>query len=173
MNRPLHYSSALSVVGALIAGGFVPSGCNALPTKLESPGACGISLMIWSREPSEAKYEYFEVDRGTFGYGGGKDGLAMAPSWETPLSPDQCAALREIAQRGGWMSTDPPAAVPVLEGGDRLADVAVMWEGGQRQFAASGDDPSVREAVEMLSQIAAARFQRQLDRLPEAGKQPR
>ncbi|NBX36251.1 MAG: hypothetical protein EBR10_03375 [Planctomycetes bacterium] len=64
-------------------------------------------------------------------------------------------------------------AVPVPEGGDRLADVAVMWEGGQRQFAASGDDPSVREAVAMLSQIAAARFQRQLDRLPEAGKQPR
>jgi len=140
---------------------------------LASPGACGISVMIWSREPQEAKYEYFEVDGGIFGYGGGKDGLAMVPSWETPLSPEQCAKLREIASRGGWTAVEPPTPMPVPEGGERLADVAVMWDGGRRQFSTSSDDPQVREAIAMLKAISAARFQRELDRLPEAGKQAR
>jgi len=173
VNRLRHSGRVLLASIAVIASGLVQPGCNALPTKLASPGACGISLMIWSREPKEAKYEYFEVDGGTFGYGGGKDGLAMVPSWETPLSPDQCAKLRDIASRGGWTSAEQPTPVPVPEGGERLADVAVMWDGGRRQFSASGDDPSVREAIAMLSGIAAVRFQRQLDRLPEAGKQSR
>ena len=158
---------------ASVATVLSQSACNALPTKLASPGACGISLMIWSREPKEAKYEYFEVDGGTFGYGGGKDGLAMVPSWETPLSPEQCAKLREIASRGGWTSVEPPSPLPVHEGGGRLADVAVMWDGGRRQFSTTSDDPEVREAIAMLRGISAARFQRELDRLPEAGKQPR
>ena len=173
MTRRRPSDRVLLALATAIVSAFVQAGCNALPTKLASPGACGISLMIWSREPNEAKYEYFEVDGGTFGYGGGKDGLAMVPSWETPLSPDQCAKLREIASRGGWTAETQPTPLPVPEGGERLADVAVMWDGGRRQFSASGNDPNVREAIEMLSAIADVRFQRQLDRLPEAGKQSR
>lgn len=173
MNQMRHLWSVLPTIVTMIVGGLAPAGCNALPTKLASPGACGISLMIWSREPKEAKFEYFEVDGGIFGYGGGKDGLAMVPSWETPLSPDQCTKLREIASRGGWTAEEQPTPVPVPEGGDRLVDVAVMWTDGRRQFSASGDDPSVREVLALLSAIAAVRFERQLDRLPEAGKQVR
>jgi len=173
VNRMRDFGRLLLVLFAALLSGLVPTNCNALPTKLASPGACGISLMIWSREPKESKYEYFEVDGGTFGYGGGKDGLALVPSWETPLSPDQCAKLRDIASRGGWTSTAQPTSVPPPAGSDQVADVAVMWDGGRRQFSASGNDPYVREAITVLSAIAAVRFERQLDRLPEAGKQSR
>lgn len=144
-------------------------GCNALPTRLRAPGPCGVSLILWARAPQEAKYEYFQVEGGTFSYGGGKNALALTATWEVALSPEQCTALCEIARTGGWTAAELPAPVP--ESTLSIVDVAVRWDGGQRQFSASAEDPAIRDALALLGGIAAGRFQRELDRLPQAGSQ--
>ncbi|MSR43885.1 MAG: hypothetical protein EXS15_00795 [Phycisphaerales bacterium] len=154
----------LSVVGMLCVA------CNTLPTQTQHPGVCGIGLVIWLRHPASSQYQYFTIDDGLFAYGAGRDALNLKTSWQIQLSSEQCAAVCKIAADGQWLSKSPPTG----SGAERqvTADIAVVWGGGQQQFVVVGDNESVREMTDILSAIADARFQRMLDRFPEAGKQP-
>ncbi|MSR70056.1 MAG: hypothetical protein EXS17_06910 [Phycisphaerales bacterium] len=143
--------------------------CNTLPNPPHDVGECGVALAIWLRHPHAARYEYFTVDGGVFGYGAGRDALILKTSWQTDLSREQCEALCEIARQGGWFNSDfkPPRAAE----GDLAADCAVTWNGGQQQFVVQGVEKSVQDATAMLRMIADVRFAPALDRLPEAGLQ--
>ncbi|MDA0214456.1 MAG: hypothetical protein O2875_03745 [Planctomycetota bacterium] len=145
--------------------------CNTLPTQERKIGDCGIALVIWLRQPKTAQYQYYTVDGGVFAYGAGVTALNMKTFWQTDLSPEQCQKIRQCALDGGWLGETPPSSTP--EKGESVADIAVNWDGGRQQFTASGDQSSVKILTDFLTQISDVRFERALDRLPTAGKQPK
>ncbi len=154
---------------ALTALLWVVASCNTLPNPPHDYGSCGVSLVIWLRHPDAARYEYFTVDGGVFGYGAGRDALLLKTSWKVALTSDQCARLVEIASKGGWFTPGfSPKRAPK---GDLCADCAVTWEGGRQQFVVQGVEPAIVDATTMLRTIASTRFGSALDRLPEAGLQ--
>ncbi len=165
MNK--HVASALCA--SALAGAIALTSCNTLPNPPHDVSKCGIALAIWLRHPQAARYEYFTVDGGVFRYGAGRDALILKTSWQTDLSPEECAQLCEIAKSGGWFDVNykpQPAA-----DGDISADCAVTWDGGKQQFVVQGVEKSVQDATAMLRAISQRRFAPALDRLPEAGLQ--
>lgn len=160
-------ASALCAV-ALVGASALQS-CNTLPNAPHDLSKCGIALAIWLRHPHAARYEYFTVDGGVFRYGAGRDALILKTSWQTDLSPAECAQLCEIAKSGGWFDVNykPQLAMD----GDISADCAVAWESGKQQFVVQGVEKSVQDATTMLRAISQRRFAPALDRLPEAGLQ--
>ena len=147
----------------------LPPSCNTLPTQVHALGECGIGFAIWLRQPKSSQYQYFTVDGGVFAYGAGVTALTLKTFWQTDLSPKQCSEILELARGGGWFSTTPPTGTP--DDGELVADIAVSWEGGRQQFVVIGEDPSVKAVTDLLTKVANVRFERALDRLPEAGKQ--
>ncbi|MSQ89818.1 MAG: hypothetical protein EXS01_00270 [Phycisphaerales bacterium] len=157
---------SLSLALAMLCGS-----CNTLPTHMGKPGACEIALVIWLRAPMTAQYQYFTVEDGTFAYGGGRDALNLKTSWQTDLSPQQCAVIVKFAEEGGWLAENPPAGG--CEKGAPCADIAVSGTSVRQQFVLPGENPTVVAVTDYLVKIADVRFQQVLDRLPEAGEQPR
>lgn len=147
---------------------LVPS-CNSLPTSDKHPGECGIGLVIWMRQVKTAQYQYFTIDNGVFAYGAGVTALNLKTFWQTDLSVEQCQTLRRLTQEGGWLNAS--AAVQVAAVNDSVADVAITWDEGRQQFICAGDDASLKAVTSFLVKIADVRFDRELDRLPEAGLQ--
>ena len=154
----------LSCVLALIA----TAGCNVLPSIPLEPGKCGIAFAIWLRTPATSQYEYFTVCEGEYRYGAGVDALTFKTSWGRALSEAECAALEQLAGDAGWFG---PAELERADGSaGSLADVAVVWDGGRVQMSLPGSESGVHTITTFLRKLSEQRFERQLDRLPEAGK---
>lgn len=146
------------------------AGCNVLPNAPRDLGNCGIALEIWLRHPNESRYEFVRIDRGQFAYSAGRQALLMQTSWQTDLSTEQCARILEIVRSAGWLNLTVKPEEPA--DGESRADIAVAWEGGgATQFVIAGGDGKVSELMAYFKPITDARFQRLIDRLPEAGLQ--
>ncbi len=154
----------LSCVLALVA----IVGCNVLPSIPLEPGACGISFAIWLRTPATSQYEYFTVCDGEYRYGAGVDALTFKTSWGRALSEAECATLKQLAGDAGWFGTAERDHVDRSAGS--LADVVVAWDGGRAQMSLLGSESGVHTIATFLRTLSEQRFERQLDRLPEAGK---
>ncbi len=162
MRAPRRALAVLSVASLLV-------GCTVLPDAPRRLGTCGIAMAIWMTHPTDARYEYFRIDDGKLHYGGGRDALMLKTSWSTPLTAEQCAAVRELVLKAGWLS--PEMSSSETEKNEATASVAIAWDEGRCQFRLAGGAPSVVAVVEYLEVIARTRFKPSIDRLPEAGPQ--
>ena len=150
------------------------AGCGTGPIKVPEDASSvtgGLGLRLWHAKTDTRQYEYFTVDpNGTLGYGGGMKGFDRLVDWTGPLTKDEAARLREIVMAAHWLDAESPGR----EGKDPVrTEVCVLNGSAERSFAISGPDEAVNRTVELLSKAAQRRFDRFMQRLPEAGVQAR
>ena len=162
-------AALVACVVVVLAG--VP-GCDTAPIKVpEDPGSAtgGLGLRLWYARPATRQYEYFTVDPdGTLGYGGGMKGFNREVDWRGPLTKDEATRLREVVDAAHWLDAEKPGR----EGAEStVAEVSVRAGGAERSFTINGPDDAVARTVELLSKAAQRRFDRYMQRLPDAGVQ--
>lgn len=158
----------------LLACGPALTGCDTGPIKVpEDPASVtgGLGLRLWYARPATRQYEYFTLDPdGMLGYGGGMKGFDRAVDWRGQLTSDEAARLRAIIDAAHWL--DAPS--PGREGTEStVAEISLRAGGSERSFTINGPDDAVTQAVALLSKAAERRFDRFMQRLPEAGAQRR
>ncbi len=151
---------------ALVLSGV--ASCNVMPHSAKHPGECGIALVMWLRTPATSQYEYFTIDEGEFRYGAGIDALNFRTSWGRALSPAECAEIKQMAESAGWLV--PQEATPEIASNAPRADLSLALTDDDVDQVLPGDDPAVARLAVFLRGIADFRFNRYLDKLPEAGK---
>lgn len=131
----------------------------------------GLGLSLWYAQIESRQYQLFEVSRdGSFNYGGGMEAFNRKTDWSGKLTPDEARAIRAAVDAAGWM-TVPNASSGTAE--SPLAEFQLFADGKTRSFEIRGVDPAVTGLVDMMQKIANQRFERFLQRLPEAGSQVR
>lgn len=165
---------AAAVAAALVACGLLLSGCDTGPIKVPEDASSvtgGLGLRLWHARPGTRQYEYFTVDPdGMLGYGGGMKGFDRAVDWRGPLTADEAGRLRAIVDAAHWLDAPNPGR----EGTETsVAEITLRAGGSERSFTINGPDDAVTRTVELLSKAAERRFDRFMQRLPEAGSQRR
>jgi hypothetical protein len=150
------------------------AGCASAPiVPPHDPGSPtgGVGLHLWYAQPATGQYQLFEVDAdGSFRYGGGMEAFNRRTDWSGRLTDAEARAFRETVDRAGWLTAQDPAR---RDGESPLAECRLYAGGKTRAFEIRGPDPAVKGLVDSLQAIANQRFERFLQRLPEAGTQVR
>lgn len=158
----------------LAALGLAHAGCETTPLVPPSDPASptgGIAMDLWFARPESRRYEWFVVGAdGSLGYGGGMKGFDRQVEWRGALTPDEASGLRAIVDAAGWMTEKDPSRAG---GATPVAEIVVRAGGKERAFDVAGPSAPVDRAVELLSKAATRRFDAFMQRLPEAGPQPR
>ena len=154
--------------------GLAPAGCETTPlvppSERSSPTG-GVGMELWFARPDTRQYEWFVVGAdGSLGYGGGMKAFERQVEWRGALTPDEASRLRGIIDAAGWMTAKDPS---LKAGTTPLAEVVLRAGGKERAFDVAGPSAPVDRAVELLSKAATRRFDAFMERLPEAGPQPR
>lgn len=131
----------------------------------------GLGLRLWYAQIESRQYQLFEVDRdGSFRYGGGMVAFNRHTDWAGTLTPDEARAIRTMVDDAGWLTAEKPSQTTA---DTPLAELALYADGKTRNVEIRGPDPRVTAFVDALQKIANQRFERFLQRLPEAGSQTR
>lgn len=172
MTRRPHAVLVPALLSAML--GVASPGCESTPLVPPSDAASptgGIAVDLWFARPDARTYEWFVVGAdGSLAYGGGMKAFERVVEWKGALTPDEASAFRAIVDSAGWMTSKDPA---VKGGTTPLAEIVVRAGGKERAFEVSGPSVPVERAVELLSKAATRRFDAFMQRLPEAGPQPR
>lgn len=165
---------AAAIACLVAAAAMAVPGCDSAPIKVpEDPASItgGLGLRLWYARPGTRQYEYFTVDPdGTLGYGGGMKAFDREVDWRGPLTKDEAAGLRQVVDAAHWLD----GAAPGREGKETtVAEVSVRAGNAERSFTINGPDDAVSRIVELLSKAAQRRFDRYMQRLPDAGVQRR
>ena len=142
----------------------IPGCANAppVPTRQLVAGPCGVAIEFWWVEAVALRYEFFQVNDGTLGYGGGADGLSRTPTWWVDLSPAQCAELSQQCRALGWF-TAPPEAV---DGGTRV-ELIVQDGEGHGGWKVASSQPLMLRLKAWLDAVVRTRFDGAIRKLPE------
>lgn len=164
---PLGPAAALIALAALAGCASAPIAAPADPS---SPTG-GLSLQVWVARTDTRQYQFFRVAAdGSLSYGGAMRAFDRQFEWEGRLSDDEARTLRAIVDRAGWLTAEDPerpgARTPV-------AEVVVGNGRRDRSFTITGPDAAVDEVESLLGKAAARRFDRYMQRLPEAGPRVR
>ena len=169
----LHLVGA-GVVTVLAALGMAAVGCETTPLVPPSDAASptgGVAMELWFARPESRRYEWFVVGAdGSLGYGGGMKAFDRQVEWRGALTPEEASGLRSIIDAAGWMTSKDPSR---SDGSTPLAEIVLRAGGKERAFDVAGPSAPVDRAVELLSKAAARRFDAFMQRLPDAGPQPR
>lgn len=165
---------AAAIAFAAVAAVAVVPGCDTAPIKVPEDASSvtgGLGLRLWYARPDTRQYEFFTVDPdGTLGYGGGMKGFNREVDWRGPLTKDEAIRLRQVVDAAHWLDAEKPGR----EGAETtVAEVSVRAGGAERSFTINGPDDAVARTVELLSKAAQRRFDRYMQRLPDAGTQRR
>lgn len=142
--------------------------CRALPDAPKDMGPCGVAMAVWMRDVAHARYLYYTVEDGELAVGGGVDALNRSTRWRTALTQEQCEMLAGILRDSGWLHA---VAVPPDSSSVRV-DVSFVLPQGAAELVTSDAEPGMARLLATLSDLTARRFDRALDKLPEAGPQP-
>ncbi len=152
----------------------VLAGCETTPLAPPSDPASptgGVAMDLWFARPESRRYEWFVVGAdGSLGYGGGMKAFDRQVEWRGALTPEEATGLRAIVDAAGWMTAKDPSCAG---GATPVAEIVLRAGGKERAFDVSGPSAPVDRAVELLSKAATRRFDAFMQRLPEAGPQPR
>ena len=168
MNHPAAFAlRALLGMLALCASACV-SAPIAVPNDPASPTG-GLGLQLWYCRADTRQYENFRVSvDGTLSYGGGMKAFDRQFEWNGALTPEEATRVRAIVDAAKWLTAEDPALhtaeVP-------LAEIAVSNGDKDRHFNIQGPNEAVVQLVEVLSKAAQRRFDRFMQRLPDAGTQ--
>ena len=140
----------------------------AVPNDPASPTG-GLGLQLWYCRADTRQYENFRVSvDGTLSYGGGMKAFDRQFEWNGALTPEEATRVRAIVDAAKWLTAEDPALhtaeVP-------LAEIAVSNGDKDRHFNIQGPNEAVVQLVEVLSKAAQRRFDRFMQRLPDAGTQ--
>lgn len=143
-------------------------GCRALPDAPRGMGTCGIAMAVWMRDVAHARYLYYTVEGGELAVGGGVDALNRSTRWRTALTAEQCELLSGIVRDSGWLHAkpEPPDSSAVR------VDVSFVIPQGEGELVTSDAEPGMSRLLATLADMTAGRFDRALDKLPEAGMRP-
>jgi hypothetical protein len=158
--------AAVSVLGAACATAPI-----APPADAASPTG-GLGVTLWFARPETKQYEFYVVEPdGRFSCSGGLKAFERATDWNGRLTDDEAKRLRAIVDGAKWLtaaepSRDDPKRTPVFE-------MLLKVPSGEREVVIRGADPAAEQAAQLLAEAAKRRFDRFMQRLPDAGTQPR
>ena len=125
-------------------------------------------LELWIKGEANYATLYRVNGEHRLGYGGGADAFNRRISWVGTLTDEQYAQLQVLLEQHGWFagSVSSPG-----EPAERVTRVQLRWPGGSRRFKIKGESADVEPVRQLLDDAARQRFQRDLERLPEAGQE--
>lgn len=142
----------------------------AAPADPSSPTR-GLGMQLWYARTDTRQYEYFVVgEDGSLAFGGGMKAFDRETEWKGRLTDDEGARLRAVVGAAKWLESEDPARKTAET---PIAEFVLRSGGSERKFAIQGPDEAVLQVVEVLSKASARRFDRYMQRLPDAGVQPR
>lgn len=166
--------AAVAALAVLAVLGLGAVGCETTPLVPPSDAASptgGVAMDLWFARPESRRYEWFVVGTdGSLGYGGGMKAFDRQVEWRGALTPEEAAGLRSIIDAAGWLTAKDPSR---SDGATPLAEFVLRAGGKERAFDVAGPSAPVDRAVELLSKAASRRFDAFMQRLPDAGPQPR
>ena len=150
------------------------AGCEtapiAPPADASSPTQ-GLGMQLWYARTDTRQYEYFVVgEDGSLAFGGGMKAFDRETEWKGRLTDEEGKRLRQIVDAAKWLESADPARKTAET---PVADVVLRSGGSERKFVIQGPDEAAMQAVEVLAKAAQRRFDRYMQRLPDAGVQPR
>ena len=168
MKHPAAFALRALLGALLLCAAACVSAPIAVPNDPASP-TCGIGLKLWYGRADTRQYEYFRVSiDGTLSYGGGMKAFDRQFEWNGALTPEEAKRVRAIVDAAKWLTAEDPslhtAEVP-------LAEIAVSNGDKDRNFNIQGPNEAVVQLAEVLSKAAQRRFERFMQRLPDAGTQ--
>jgi hypothetical protein len=136
-------------LAAAALAALAAAGCASAPVTppADAGPTRGLAMRLWWARTDTRQYEYFVVGAdGSLAYGGGMRAFERQTEWTGRLTDDEGARLRAIVDAAGWLTAAEPSV---------------------------GPDQAVDRAVELLGAACKRRFDRFMQRLPEAGVQKR
>lgn len=131
----------------------------------------GLVLRLWLAQTDTRQYQAFRVAAdGAFSYGGGLKAFDRQYEWQGRLTDDEARQLRAIVDRAAWLTAKDPSRTGAVT---PIAEVVVGNGSGERSFTIAGRDEAVGQVEALLSKAASRRFDRYMQRLPDAGPQQR
>ena len=168
MKHPATFAFRALLGALLLCAAACVSAPIAVPNDPASPTG-GIGLQLWYCRADTRQYENFRVSvDGTLSYGGGMKAFDRQFEWNGALTPEEAKRVRAIVDAANWLTAEDPALhtaeVP-------LAEIAVSNGDKDRHFNIQGPNEAVVQLAEVLSKAAQRRFDRFMQRLPDAGTQ--
>ena len=168
MKNPAAFAFRAFLGALLLCAAACVSAPIAAPNDPGSPTG-GLGVRLWYGRADTRQYEYFRVSvDGTLSYGGGMKAFDRQFEWNWALTPEEATRVRAIVDAAKWLTAEDPALhtaeVP-------LAEIAVSNGDKDRHFNIQGPNEAVVQLVEVLSKAAQRRFDRFMQRLPDAGTQ--
>lgn len=133
----------------------------------------GVAILFEERNPPQSIFRRYELyPDGTFKVGGGKVALMHQTDWSGQPSAEEIAAILAAAD-AAQLAFGGPACEPALVDGSESIYTTIEYASPSvnRSFALEGRCPSLTPLREAFERAALVRFKRQLDALPDAGKQ--
>lgn len=168
MKNPAAFAFRAFLGALLLCAAACVSAPIAAPNDPGSPTG-GLGVRLWYGRADTRQYEYFRVSvDGTLSYGGGMKAFDRQFEWNGALTPEEATRVRAIVDAAKWLTAEDPALhtaeVP-------LAEIIVSNGEKDRNFNIQGPNEAVVQLAEVLSKAAQRRFERFMQRLPDAGTQ--
>ena len=168
MKHPATFAFRALLGALLLCAAACVSAPIAVPNDPASPTG-GVGVQLWYCRADTRQYENFRVSvDGTLSYGGGMKAFDRQFEWNGALTPEEAKRVRAIVDAAKWLTAEDPALhtaeVP-------LAEIAVSNGDKDRHFNIQGPNEAVVQLAEVLSKAAQRRFDRFMQRLPDAGTQ--
>lgn len=133
-----------------------------------------IAILYEERIPSESVFRRYELyPDGTLKIGGGRVAMEHKTDWSGRPTDDELDAIL-VAAEDARLASGPPACTPALVDGSETISVLVEYASPtvSQSYALEGRCPTLAPLRDAFERAGLARFKRQLDALPEGGKQP-
>lgn len=165
-------AAAAALLAALAAAGTACTTAPVAPPADAASPTGGLGFSLWFARPETKQYEFYVVEPdGRFSCSGGLKAFERITDWTGRLTDDEAKRLRAIVDSAKWLtaaepSRDDPKRTPVFE-------MLLKAPSGEREVVIRGADPAAEQAAQLLAEAAKRRFDRFMQRLPDAGTQPR
>ena len=170
----MNYLFRIAIQSMLVAVSVAFTACEStpiVPPHDEASSTDGLGLELWYARIDSRQYDFFRVRAdGSLSYGGGMAAFNRQVEWTGRLTAEEGHRLRTLVDAAQWMT----AANPALHTAEvPLAELVVVSGETDRAFTIQGPNEYVLQVVELLSKSASRRFDRFMQRLPDAGTQTR
>jgi hypothetical protein len=134
----------------------------------------GVAVLFEERIPSRSIFRRYELHPdGSLKVGGGAAARDRRTEWTGTPNDDELTAILDAIDASG-IAVGPPACTPALVEGEESIFVRIEYAApsGTLVHELGGRCPALEPLREAFEKASLVRFERQLDRLPEAGAQP-